>query len=456
MKFSSLIGHAGELLQLVRSTEKPADSVIDLFFRSRKYLGSHDRRFIAESTYGTLRHLRKCELLLKQALGGHADSMIPDDGFLFLIVTYLLAIEPRTPIEVVDLEPAVKSGKLKPQLGWILRSLSYPQNVLSADPVEKIGEEYSYPDWMVQRFLDQYGEKETLLLCQSLNGQAPLTLRANSLKSTVEECQEALKQEGVSTERTKLSPFGLIVPKRINIFQLQAFRDGLFEVQDEGSQLLPYLLDPKPTAKVLDACAGAGGKTLELSALMKNRGEIVAADVHSFRLEQLRKRTQRAGVSNVRIRQVQDIADLGEQYADFFDVVLIDAPCSGIGTLRRNPGMKWMVTEETVREVSEKQLHILEACAPFVKSGGRVAYATCTLFREENETVVENFLGAHEEFALDDPPLDRAKFDFSPYSVGKYIKFSPYRDGTDGFFIAVMKKHGQRAETDSRSAHDSM
>jgi 16S rRNA (cytosine967-C5)-methyltransferase len=440
MKFSSLIGHAGELLQLVRSSEKPADSIIDLFFRSRKYLGSHDRRFIAESTYGTLRHLRKCELLLQHALGAHAESMIPDDGFLFLVLAYLLAIEQRTPIEVADLEPAVKSGKLKPHLESILKSLSTPQSVQSADAVERIGEEYSYPDWMVRRFLDQFGEQETLLLCQSLNEQAPLTLRANTLKSTVEECQESLKKEGVTTERTKLSPSGLVVPKRINIFQLQAFRDGLFEVQDEGSQLLPYLLDPKPTAKVLDACAGAGGKTLELSAIMKNRGEIVAADVHSFRLDQLRKRTQRAGVSNVRIRLVQDVADIGEQYVDYFDVVLVDAPCSGIGTLRRNPGMKWMVTEETVREVSEKQLHILEACVPFVKAGGRIAYATCTLFREENETVVETFLSKHRDFVLDDPPLSRTKFDISPYAVGKYIKFSPHRDGTDGFFIAVMRK----------------
>ena len=445
MKLSSLIGHASESLQLVLSSEKPADSVIDLFFRSRKYLGSHDRRFIAESTYGTLRHLRKCESLLRRALGNNADGMIPEDGFLLLVVTYLLAVEQRTPIEVVDLQSAVKSSQLKPQLGSLLQSLSTPQDVQPSDPVERIGEEYSYPDWMVQRFLDQFGEKETLLLCESLNGQAPLSLRANSLKSSVEECQEALRKEGVATERTKLSPFGLIVPKRINIFQIQAFRDGLFEVQDEGSQLVPYLLDPKPTAKVLDACAGAGGKTLELAALMKNRGEIVAADVNSFRLDQLRKRAQRAGVSNVRIRQVQDIADLAEQYTDYFDVALIDAPCSGIGTLRRNPGMKWMVTEETIREVSEKQLHILEACVPFVKTGGRVAYATCTLFREENETVVETFLKAHAEFALDDPPLDRARFDFSPYSVGKYIKFTPYRDGTDGFFIAVMKKHGHQA-----------
>jgi 16S rRNA (cytosine967-C5)-methyltransferase len=445
MKFSSLIGHSSELLQLVRSSDKPADGVIDTFFRSHKYLGSHDRRFIAEATYGTLRHLRKCESLLKRSLGDGAEGVIPEDGFLLLVVTYLLAVEPRTPIEIVDLEPAVKSGKLKPQLGHLLRSLSSPQDEHPANFVERIGEEYSYPDWMVQRLLDQYGEQETILLCQSLNGQAPLSLRANLLKSSVEECQEALKTEGVATERTRLSPFGLVVPKRINIFQLQAFRDGLFEVQDEGSQLLPYLLDPKPTVKVLDACAGAGGKTLELAAIMKNRGEIVAADVNSFRLDQLRKRAQRAGVSNVRIRHVQDIADLAEQYTDYFDIVLIDAPCSGIGTLRRNPGMKWMVTEETIREVSEKQLHILEACVPFVKIGGRVAYATCTLFREENEAVVESFLEKHADFRLEDPALDRAKFDFSPFNVGKYIKFSPHRDGTDGFFIAVMVKHGQRA-----------
>jgi 16S rRNA (cytosine967-C5)-methyltransferase len=445
MKLSSLIGHASELLQLVRSSEKPADGVIDIFFRSHKYLGSHDRRFIAESTYGTLRHLRKCESLLMSALGANAEDMIPEDGFLLLIVTYLLAVEQRTPIEVVDLQPTMKSGNLKPLLGSLLQSLSTPHAVQTTDLVERIGEEYSYPDWMVRRFLDQYGERETVLLCESLNGQAPLTLRVNSLKSSVEDCQETLRQEGVVTERTRLSPFGLVVPKRINIFQIPAFRDGLFEVQDEGSQLLPFLLDPKPTAKVLDACAGAGGKTLELAAIMKNRGEIVAADVHCFRLDQLRKRAQRAGVSNVRIRLVQDVTDLADKYTEYFDIVLIDAPCSGIGTLRRNPGMKWMVTEETVREVSEKQLHILEECVPFVKAGGRIAYATCTLFREENETVVEKFLSAHADFAIDDPPLDRAKFDFAPYNVGKYIKFSPVRDGTDGFFIAVMKKHGHQA-----------
>jgi 16S rRNA (cytosine967-C5)-methyltransferase len=440
MKLSSLIGHSGELLSLVRSSEKPADSVIDAFFRARKYLGSHDRRFIAESTYGALRHLRKCESRLRKALAVQADGIFPEDGFMLLVAAYLLVIERRPGITADDLLPVTKSPQLKPRLANVLHALSADVSPAPDGPVESIGEEFSFPDWMVDRFLEQYGEKETRQLCESLNAQAPLNLRVNTLKSDVESCRQALSAGGVQTERTQLSPFGLIVPKRINIFQVPAFRDGLFEVQDEGSQLLPYLLDPKPTVRVLDACAGAGGKTLEFASIMRNRGEIVAADVHSYRLEQLRKRAQRAGVSNVRVRQVNDIADLPDQYRSYFDLVLVDAPCSGIGTLRRNPGMKWMVSEETVLEVSQKQRHILGVSASFVKPGGKLAYATCTLFREENESVVEHFLEGHPDFVPDEPSLEKAKFDYSPYLAGKYIKFSPHKDGTDGFFIAVLKR----------------
>jgi 16S rRNA (cytosine967-C5)-methyltransferase len=442
MKLSSLLGHTREVLQLVRESGRPADNLIDSFFRTHKYLGSHDRRFVAETAYGTLRHLRKCEMILLQALGAHADGMLPEDGFLLLAVTYLAAIDRRMPLNVSDVSEAVRSGRLKPHLHSILQAVSQVNLPESSEPVERIGLQYSYPDWMVRRFLDQYGEAETEQICESLNGQAPLTLRVNTLKTTVEECVKSLAEEDIQAQPTRLSPFGLLVPKRMNVFQLQAFRNGFFEVQDEGSQLLPFLVDPKPTAKVLDACAGAGGKTLELSALMKNRGEIVAADVHNTRLEELRRRMRRAGASNVRIRRVDDVAELEDHYRDYFDVVLLDAPCSGIGTLRRNPGMKWVVTEETVREVAEKQLHILEASAHLVKPGGIVAYATCTLFREENEDIVEKVLSTHPEFSLERPPLDESRFDLTPFAAGKYTKLYPHRDGTDGFFIAVLRRRG--------------
>ena len=369
-------------------------------------------------------------------------GMIAEDGFLLLVATYLLSIDRRQQLKPDDVGEVLKSTKLKPGVGSILQALSAVTEPETVDPIEKIGIRYSYPDWMVRRLVTQYGDQEAQQLCESLNGQAPLTLRVNTLKTTAEECQDILRKEGVETQRTKLSPFGLLISKRINVFQLQAFRDGLFEVQDEGSQLLPYLIDPKPTARVLDACAGAGGKTLELSALMKNRGEIVAADVHGGRLEELRKRARRAGASNVRIQQVEDIADLEERFRGYFDVVLIDAPCSGLGTLRRNPGIKWVVTEETVHEVSQKQLHIIESSVSLVKSGGILAYATCTLFREENEDVIENFLRTHPHCSLESPPLNPSIFDASRFTDGKYVKFFPHRDGTDGFFIAVMKKQG--------------
>ncbi|MCX6134155.1 MAG: 16S rRNA (cytosine(967)-C(5))-methyltransferase RsmB [Ignavibacteriales bacterium] len=442
MKFSSLLGHTREVLQLVQESGRPADNLIDTFFRTHKYLGSHDRRFIAETAYGTLRHLRRCEKILVQVLGARADGMLPEDAFLLLAVTYLAAIDRRTPLNVADVTEAVKSGRLRPHLHAILQEIPQANLPEPVDPMERIGQQYSFPDWIVRRLLDQYGEPETEQICKSLNGQAPLTLRVNTLKTTVEECQRSLAEEDIQTQPTRLSPFGLTVSKRMNVFQFQAFRDGFFEVQDEGSQLLPFLIDPKPTAKVLDACAGAGGKTLELAALMKNRGEIVASDVHSTRLEELQRRLRRAGASNVRVRRVDDIADLTDRYSDYFDVVLLDAPCSGIGTLRRNPGMKWVVTEETVHEVAEKQMHILESSVQLVKPKGMIAYATCTLFREENEDIVERFLSAHPDFALERPPLSESRFDLTPFASGKYTKLYPHRDGTDGFFIAVMRRNG--------------
>ncbi|MEK6755550.1 MAG: 16S rRNA (cytosine(967)-C(5))-methyltransferase RsmB [Bacteroidota bacterium] len=440
MKLSSLLGHTRELLQLIHTSGNPADSLIDSFFRSHKYLGSHDRRFIAETVYGTLRHLRRCDVVLQRVVGGQRQGVPPEDGFLLLLVTYLLLVERRTVLSSGDLLPQLKSSRLKAILDDLLTKIPSQATDEEQEAAERIGIRYSYPRWMVERFFSQYGEEETERLCASLNEQASLTLRVNTLKTTVDGCQKLLKAEGVETKRTQLSPFGLEVPKRINIFQLQSFRDGMFEVQDEGSQLLPLLVDPKPTAKVLDACAGAGGKTLEFAALMNNRGEIVATDVQKFRLEQLRKRLRRAGVSNVRIKEVKDLSTLSQQSSAYFDLVFVDAPCSGLGTIRRNPGMKWTVTEESVRELSSKQLNILNTSAPLVKPGGKLVYATCTLLREENEDVVEAFLVQQKEYAVSDPLSYLSNFNLEKLASTRYTKLLPHRDGTDGFFCAVLER----------------
>jgi 16S rRNA (cytosine967-C5)-methyltransferase len=264
------------------------------------------------------------------------------------------------------------------------------------------------------------------------------------LKTTVERCQLELSKQGVETTKTVLSPFGLNLSKRINVFSLSVFRDGWFEVQDEGSQLLPFMIDPKPNTKLLDVCAGAGGKTLEFAALMKNRGEIFATDINSFRLEELRKRSKRAGVQNVRVQEIQEIEYLAEQYSHFFEIVFVDAPCSGLGTIRRNPGMKWIVTEQTVHEVSDKQRSILHSSAPLVKPGGRIVYTTCTLLRQENEDVVEEFIIRHPEFTLVEVHELVTKWQNGFVTTSSFFKLLPHINGTDGFFCAVLEKQAVR------------
>lgn len=382
--------------------------------------------------------------MLTSAMEELNESLVEEDKILFLIVSFLSLQGRMEGIVPEAISSKLRSRQLAEKTDSILTVLSKPITVYHEPALTRISVEHSFPDWMVQKFIEQYGEHETEKICSSLNEPAPITLRVNTLRTTVEMCQAKLSEQGVETTKTLLSPFGLNLSKRINVFSFPAFRDGWFEVQDEGSQLLPFLIDPKPNAKLLDLCAGAGGKTLEFAALMKNRGEIYAADINSFRLEELRKRTKRAGAQNVRVQEIQSIEDLTEQYSDFFDIVFVDAPCSGLGTIRRNPGMKWMVTEQTVNEVSEKQKSILHSSVPLVKPGGRIVYATCTLLRQENEDVVEEFMKIHPEFQLIEPVELSPKWNNGLVPPGSFFKLFPHIHGTDGFFCAVFEKKTAR------------
>ncbi len=444
MQLSSLLGHTQELLGIILNSKKPADALIDTFFRSHKYLGSHDRKFIAESTYGTLRHFRKCELMLTSAMDEMEETLVESDKILLLAISYLSFQGRMEGVEPETVSSKLRTPRLAEKTARILTLLAKPLTVDREPAFTRIGVEHSFPDWMVQRFIEQYGEYEAEKICSSLNEAAPLTLRVNTLKATVESCQAELSNQRIESAKTSLSPFGLNLSKRINVFSFPVFRDGWFEVQDEGSQLLPFLIDPKPNAKILDICAGAGGKTLEFAALMKNRGEIVAADINSFRLEELRKRTKRAGVQNVRVQEIQSIEDLAEQYSGFFDIVFVDAPCSGLGTIRRNPGMKWMVTEQTVNEVSEKQKSILHSSRALVKPGGRLVYATCTLLRQENEDVVDEFRESYPEFTLIEAAELTKNWKNGFVPTGLFFKLYPHIHGTDGFFCAVFEKQTVR------------
>lgn len=432
MQLPSLIGHTQEVLAQFQSSNRPADKTIEIFFRSRKYLGSHDRRFIAETAYGVLRHMRLCDFLVQAATNGMDVKVSTDDGLMLLVASYLIQVEHRTDILPESLDAKLKNEALKTELPAILEKFKNGQIASSDSPVKRIGLQQSFPDWMVERLVNQHGAEETEKLCKSLNEQAPMAIRVNTLQATVEKCREALQKEGIETGVSTLSPVGLLLKKRVNVFQLKAFKDGMFEVQDIGSQLLPVLIDPKPTAKVLDACAGAGGKALEFAALMQNRGEIYATDISKLRIEELRKRARRAGAFNIRPKAVGSLEDLADDFTDFFDLVFVDAPCTGVGTIRRNPGMKWSVTEAMVKELAEKQQSILHSCKPLVKAGGKIVYATCSLFKEENEDVVHAFLSENPGFRISPMTFEGKETEF--------LSLFPHRHGTDGFFCAVLGK----------------
>ena len=419
MKLTSLIGHVAEVFDEVAETGRPADRIIDHFFRGRKYLGSRDRRFIAESMYGMLRHATAIRFILDRA------SL--EDSSKNACAVYLCFKELETPATLIEhgiLSDSEVNRVSSAKEDWIVKSAK-DQALL-----------YSFPEWLINSWNGQYGDTETSSLCGSLNDTAPMTLRVNTLKISRQECKEVLFNEGIDTVETVHSPFGLQLLKRQNIFGSPAFRSGYFEMQDEGSQLLSLVVDPKPGAKVVDACAGAGGKALAMAAMMRNKGEIYAFDTNDKRIEELKKRIRRSGVDLIRTTVIEE-GMIVESMSGKADYVLVDAPCSGTGTIRRNPGMKWTVSAAMVQEMSQKQLEILSLNAQYVKGNGRLVYATCSLQSEENENVAELFLQSHPEFTLIDPRTILERYGLANLAGNRYFQLLPHHHLTDGFFAAV-------------------
>ncbi len=424
MKKSSLIGHVVELYSEVSSSSKPADHCIDIFFRKRKYLGSTDRRFIAETLYGILRHQKRIEWLLSIS----QSKKTP----LHFCIAYLL-FENKETLE-----------SLRDEISLTAEELSRIDQHTADEPqcpteIETLATKYSFQEWMIGEWKNSIGSDTLNVFCERLNTQAPMTIRVNTLKISLEDCQNELLKAGIETEKTLYSPFGLHLKKRINLFQLEAFKNGLVEVQDEGSQLLALLVDPKPRAKVIDACAGAGGKSLAIASLMKNRGEIFALDIHAFRLDDLRKRAKRDGVDIIRIKSIRE-NQLIDELIGRADTVLVDAPCSGTGTIRRNPGMKWSVSPTMISEMHEKQISILSLNSRYVKVNGRLIYSTCSTMKHENEEVVEKFLASNPNFEIIPPSTILGRYQLTGIGGDKYFQLYPHIHNTDGFFAAAMKR----------------
>jgi 16S rRNA (cytosine967-C5)-methyltransferase len=422
MQTSSLIGHIAEVFSEFRGNPAvPADAVIRRFFLNRKYLGSSDRRFIGDVYFGIVKNWRRLEALVVDCFEDH--EVTPARIIAAYLIVFLSQAQDEViyTFEAIPLQAPISSSALQ-----LLADRERETARLATLPrEERLAIFFSYPIWFVARLGTQYGEESLEGMLAAMNGEAPISLRANTLTIDRESLKIELANEGCEVAISQIASDALIFPKRVNLSNFSAYRRGAFEVQDEASQLVAPLAGIRKTAiKALDACAGAGGKTLHLAALMKNHGEIFATDVDDRKLEELKLRARRSGAQNIRIVRLGEREKfLGADKTNWFDLVLLDVPCTGTGTVRRNPGIKWLLTEQMLEELVQKQRTILEENSRFVKPGGTLLYATCSILKEEGEQQTEWFTSAHPEFQIEET-----------------LRTHPERDGCDGFFAARLRK----------------
>ena len=423
---------------------KYPDLLLGGLFKSEE-LSSAEKAIIVEIGYGILRHMGRIDYIIEHASRAAISRVGLNILNILRLCTYQAVFMDASPAGIINNAVALSSlekesgGFVKRTVEGILRNkeVIYPDREKA--PVEYISVYHSHPRWIVERWLRDFKDVRAVeALCSANNLEPPLTIRTNPLKTEREPLQRLLLDEGYSSSPTAFSPYGLIVVKKEDIFKTGAFRSGLFEVQDEGSQLITMLTGAKPGGYVIDACAGNGGKSLFLSGLMKARGTVLAMDTHAGKLANLRRRAGRSGASNVRTI-TRESANL-KQLKGIADCVFIDAPCSGMGVFRRNPDSKWRLTEQDISELAAKQKEILREYSELVKPGGRLVYATCTISREENEEVVRAFLEENEEFCLV-PVVEVNPELFSKFMTEEgFFRSLPHVHGTDGFFGAVMRR----------------
>jgi 16S rRNA (cytosine967-C5)-methyltransferase len=414
-----------------------ATDILARAFRERRDLGSNDRRMVAETVYGLLRWERRLEAIVNELLASSRGRRELISAMARQELK-LLVYEARNgiPIEALNADVRRLAGR---ELDLAM-AVSDDAGLAGREGVDREAMRVSYPTWLFQRFVESHGEKDATALATAMNTRAPMCVRTNTVKVSREELTARLTEERVSAQPTQLSPVGLCFETRVNAFGLTAFREGLFEVMDEGSQLVAEAVAPPPRGRVVDACAGAGGKTLALAATLDNQGRILALDTSGKKLEELRRRARRAGISNLAAREVHGTELPAEAKLGAWDRVLVDAPCSGLGTLRRNPEARWRLTSKAVDAYPPDQLSLLITYAPLVAVGGRLIYATCSVLREENDAVVERFLQERPDFIV--MPLKEiwGKARASEVGDGNFLRLLPHVHDTDGFFAAVLRR----------------
>ncbi|MBV2235136.1 MAG: RsmB/NOP family class I SAM-dependent RNA methyltransferase [Sterolibacterium sp.] len=434
---AQLLEQTVAVLDHLLAFSRPADVVLSDFFRAQRGLGRRERGFIAETCYAVLRHKRQLERLVQSMAPMPADDASLSVSARHLLLACLLHFSGFGLRQFSEQLPADEQA-------WLLALKA------ADEPEYTLAERLDLPDWLVERLSERFSAAELLALARGLNRAAPLDLRVNLLKATRDDVQQQLQVAGIVATPTPYSPWGLRVTGKPALQQHPLFLSGAIEVQDEGSQLLGALLAPRRGEMVVDFCAGAGGKTLLLGAMMRSTGRLYAFDVSSKRLARMKPRVARSGLSNVHPVCIDNENDVRiKRLAGKIDRVLVDAPCSGLGTLRRNPDLKWRQTAQDVLELVAKQQDILSAAARLLKPGGRLVYATCSILDEENSAVVDNFLASHADFQRLDAvailaqqgiAIDCAVAGEKAGHGAMHMRLLPHVHGTDGFYAAVLER----------------
>ena len=388
-----------DAIKLIFNEGEYADKVVEKALKRDKRWGARDRKFIAETIYEMVRWKR----LYNEIAGTKSHYSTENVWKNFAVLAVLKGYD----LPDWNQLQGVPTRRIKGKFDELQKTRVFKESI---------------PDWLDAMAVKELGEKHWVKEIESLNKQADVILRTNTLRTNKLSLQNKLENEGIKTEFIPGHKDALKLIERANVFITSCFKDGLFEVQDASSQLVADYLDVKPGMRVVDTCAGAGGKTLHLAALMENKGQIIATDIYESKLKKLKVRTRRAGVHNVTTKVI-DSSKVIKKMKNSADRVLIDAPCSGIGVLRRNPDSKWKLQPEFVENIIKTQAEILENYSKFVKKDGKLVYATCSILPSENEEQVQNFLQKNSEFEFE-----------------KENKISAHKSGFDGFYMALLKK----------------
>ena len=416
-----------DLLDQVIDTGYPADRIMAQYFRSHRYIGSKDKAAISEHLYTVLRQRLSLEYLLTLA------DLPKHNRFLIALMLHGQGCKVTEYFNGEGYNPKSLPEEDVIQLENIDFSVldNAPQHV-----------QLNVPEWLAEKLVESLGDRFVIEM-QASNQRACTDIRVNLLKSNVDQVKDELDKVGFVVEKGRLSPWGLRFKQRVALFGIDSFKKGWFEIQDEGSQLLALLSGVEAGQKVVDFCAGAGGKTLAMAAMMSNKGVIYACDVHTKRLKQLSLRLKRAGAHNVRTHVLSSEQDKWvKQHRGIADVVLVDAPCSGTGTWRRSPDSRWNLKPENLANLIKLQQSILQSAARLVKPGGRLYYATCSLLIDENDNQISEFLRTNENFELGELILGEKLQDNSErMQLEKHqLKLLPALSDTDGFYICALTR----------------